>query len=301
MAATIADADVKITLTAVDPIHHGAGTSGNTALLRTQPFVNPHTGQSGTVPYVSGNAFRHGIRDALAWHLVRELGLEDGSLSVAQVALLWSGGALSEPGAKINIERLRSVNTHLPQLTLLGYSAGNDIVTSTLRAQMLHIVCAENVWRLPGWENHPHAARPAGFFRGENFGTRHDPTGGPTDRLLADSGLFDTGPKNGTPTQMIYDFQTVIPGTIFVTGLTLEAATQPQADALACALAYLARDGITYLGAKRAVGYGRCRMDIDDPKGIVTGDAIQDATTRRVDWITSHRDDILNLLGELAK
>lgn len=294
MATTIADTRVNLTLTALDPIHHGAGTSGNTALLRTQDVVLPD-GRQVSVPYISGNSIRHALRDALAWHLVRTINVADGDLTVGQVALLWSGGALSEPGAKLNIDRLRRVGELLPHLTMLGYSASNDIVTSTLRVTHAHLVCAENTWRLPQQLcTHPHAARPAGAYRDEAFGTRHDPTGGPTDRLLAESGMFGT--PAGTPTQMIYDFQVIRAGSILTSTIALEAGTEHHADALATAIAHATPDGIMHLGARRAVGYGRCRADIDAPDGALSTDRVERYTRH----LRDNADAIRALLTELA-
>lgn len=295
MTATIPTVTAQLTLTALDPIHHGAGTSGNTALLRTQDIVLAD-GRTVSVPYVSGNSIRHRLRDALAWHLVRTLGLGEGALTVGQVALLWSGGALSEPGAKVNVDRLRRVGQLLPHLMLMGYSAGNDIVTSTLRVTNAHLVCAENVWRLPAaLRTHPHAGKPAGAFRDEAFGTRHDPTGGPTDQLLAESGMFDS-PKSGTPTQMIYDFQVIRAGSILTTSLTLEAGTQLHLDSLACALAHATPDSTLTLGAKGAVGYGRCSISVDAPADAFTAERVE----RYTQHVATNADAIKALLSELV-
>ena len=301
MTTTVEDVRIGLTLTALDPIHHGAGTSGNTALLRTQTIVDPTTGRQASTPYVSGNSLRHAIRDALAWHLVRSLGVERGELTVGQVALLWSGGALSEPGAKIDVDRMRRVDELLPHLTTLGYSAGNDIVTSVLRVQHAHLVCSENRWRLPDHlRGHQHCGRPAGAFRGEEFGTRHDPAGGPTDRLLADSGMFGAS-RSGVPTQMIYDFQTIRAGAVLSTRLSTEAATEAQLDAIATGVTHAAPDGEMILGARRAVGFGRCAVayagpDVDVAAGVFTAERVERHTQRIVDNGRRIRD----LLAELA-
>ena len=66
--------------------HHGAGSQGNTSLLRTQDVAQPD-GTVARVPFLSGASIRHGLRDALAWHLARTLDLQPGSLSNTQQTL----------------------------------------------------------------------------------------------------------------------------------------------------------------------------------------------------------------------
>lgn len=54
--------DAKIHAIALDAIHHGAGTSGNTQILRMQDIIGPD-GKPARVPFISGNSLKHMIRD----------------------------------------------------------------------------------------------------------------------------------------------------------------------------------------------------------------------------------------------
>lgn len=145
---------VALTATLQTPFHHGAGNAGNTSLLRTQEVMDPKTGNISKVPFLSAASVRHGIREALAWHLIEHAGIEDGSLSKAAVDLLFSGGAVTSTGAKTNLDMARRVEQYLPMLSLLGYAAQSDIVSGTLRASDLMLVCAENNWRCPIQDQH---------------------------------------------------------------------------------------------------------------------------------------------------
>ena len=129
--AALPDVHIPLTLTALSPISHGAGTSGNTQLLRTREVVGPD-GSRASVPYVSGNSLRHTLRAALAWHLVRTLEVEDGSLAKRTVDLLWSGGALTTTGNQADLDMIRRVHQLVPGLGLFGYSAKSDITAGTL-------------------------------------------------------------------------------------------------------------------------------------------------------------------------
>src|SRR5579883_2935407 len=94
---------LPLLFTLLTPLHHGAGTPGNTSLLRRQAMVAPD-GDVAAQPMVSGNSLRHSLRSALAWHLARVLDIEDGGLSKPVVDLLWSGGAITRTGAQIDLE-----------------------------------------------------------------------------------------------------------------------------------------------------------------------------------------------------
>lgn len=298
----VANSTVDLTLTALSPVHHGGGTAGNTAILRLGEVVNPHTGQQTAIPFISGNSLRHAIRDALAWHLARVLRIEAGGLSKLVVDLLWSGGALTTTGNQIDLARARQLG-QVPPLALLGYSAQSDIVSGPLRVSLLNLVCAENGWRLPAHlRDHPHAALPAGRFRGEEFGTRHDITGS-APSLLVETGMLDTAP---TTTQMIYDHEVLLPGSVLYGRVALDAATPIAADALAAALHLLAPAGEMWLAAQRGRGYGQCRLQLADRAS--TAPALlsplpdpAEALDRLETHLRARRDRILAALSEATR
>ena len=192
---------IEYTATLESAFHHGAGVSGNTARLRTQEVVRPD-GTLAHVPFLSANSIRHGLRNALAWHLAKTLDFADSGLTKGEVTLLWSGGGITKTGAQANLELARQANNLIPMLGLLGYAAGSDIISGTLRASDAILVCEENQSRLP-----IPATTKAAHYRGEEFGTRHDLDGSPVARFM-DLAAQDVGSS-----QMIYSLQTLKPGT----------------------------------------------------------------------------------------
>ena len=289
------DVHLPVTLTALSPISHGAGTSGNTQLLRTRDIITPD-GKRASVPYVSGNSVRHTLRAALAWHLVRTLDLPDRSLPKVAVDLLWSGGALSTTGSQADLDLNRRVHQTLPGLGLLGYSAKSDITAGTLWADDVELVCADNVARLPArLQDHPHVELPNGALRTETFGTRHDVVGTPVDRFIALAEGLDTTVDT---VQMIFDQQVIKAGAVLSTGLHLATPTPGHVAALATALDEAAPlvDGrrIINLGGKRSTGHGQCALTDQLPLDI-TGH--RDAYENH---LRTHRDDILALLEEIT-
>lgn len=260
--ATIIPTPMKtIPLEAVltSPFHHGAGTSGNTSLLRTQDVVQPD-GEVKRVPFLSAASIRHGLRDALAYHLVQHAGIKNYSLSKTAVDLLFTGGAVTSTGAKTNLELLRKVNDVLPFLGLLGFAAQSDIITGTLRATDMILVCQENTWRLP---EHLHTEKKAAMFRAEEFGTRHDQATTPAGRYLLTIG------DEITTAQMIWDNQVLMVGAKLYGELSLtpSAVATPQHElVLGAALGLWAPGGQVVLGAKTAQGYGRALITTLDNK-----------------------------------
>lgn len=273
--------DLTVDLTA--PFHHGAGSAGNTSLLRTQDVVQPD-GTVARVPFLSAASIRHALRDALAWHTACTLDIAPGSLSKATVDLLWTGGAVSSTGSRINLDLMRRVEDLYPALRLLGYAAQSDIIEGTLRASDLILVCAENDWRLP---DNLRGARRAAAYRTEEFGTRHDQATSPAGRYLAVVDEVDTA-------QMIWDTQVLAAGSTLHGTITLTpAATEMHHTVLDAALALWAPDGEVALGAKNAQGYGTGRIRNWDTSRAT---AVDTWTTH----LTDHADDILALLDEMG-
>lgn len=299
--AALPDVHMSLTLTALSPISHGAGTSGNTQLLRTREVVGPD-GSRASVPYVSGNSLRHTLRAALAWHLVRTLEVEDGALAKRTVDLLWSGGALTTTGNQADLDMIRRVHQLIPGLGLLGYSAKSDITAGTLWVDDVELVCSENAHRLPPrLADHPHASMPNGAFRTETFGTRHDVAGTPVDRFIRLAELDGTLDS----VQMIHDMQVIKPGATLYSGLHLTVPTFGHLAAFAAAWLEAAPrvDGrqVINLGGKRATGYGQCAVELDasgqmpDQYRDIEGLAAAYETHLR-----DNRDAILALLEEIT-
>jgi hypothetical protein len=289
---------LPLRLVAVDAIHHGAGVSGNTTLLRRQTILTGD-GTLADVPFVSGNSVRHQLRAALANHAVRMLGVAEHGLSKRVVDLLWSGGALTSTGNQIDLDGQRQMDLLAPMVSLLGYSARSDIVSGPLAVDNVHLVCAENRWRLPpDLTGDPHTTVWEGQTAGEEFGTRHDAAGGQAARWISLGDAADTFDKT---TQMIYDVQVIRPGSRLYSSLHLAAGTRGHADALAVAIDEawpLQADGtrLARLGGKTAQGYGRCQLTVDlSPLGDLT-----EARAHHEDLLSGHREAILDLLAAVV-
>jgi hypothetical protein len=287
---------IPLTVTLLSPLHHGAGVSGNTAILRTQEGVNPWTGEDFVVPFVSGNSLRHAIRHACAEVTLAAVEAKLGSLSKPMVDLLYSGGALASPGTpQVDIEAHRRLDGSWAPAGLLGYASRGQIWAGSLYVQMLLPVCAENTWRMPHHPhliNHPHASRPAASLCNEDFGTRHDVVGSAADRFL-DAGLWLGLPDKDRTTQMIHERPVIKAGTVLYGAFELQGATVAHAQALRVAWEWLTSTGTLHLGAGRAQGYGLCRAEADWSQ-------LPDLDVDFVATLQQHRDEVMELLAKAA-
>lgn len=288
-------ADIPLVLTSTSPLHHGAGTSGNTQILRTQPAINPHTGEEYACPIVSGNSLRHAIRHALAEITLGAVDAQPGELSKPLVDLLYSGGALTgSEGSNVDLSGHRNLDERWPAAGLLGYAGRGQIWSGSLYAPILLPLCQENLWRTPeALRTHPMAARPVASLRGEEFGTRHDVAGTSADRWL-DHDLWLGLPDEKRSSQMIYDWQVTLPGTVWYGSLMLHAATVAHAQALRVAWEWLtAVGGVLHLGAKRAQGYGVCQA-------VADWSGLPDLDAGFVAVLAEHKVEVMRLLAEAA-
>lgn len=229
---------IDIIATALEPIVHGAGTSGNTQLLRMQDwfYIDERTRKPVRcrVPFISGNSIKHWLRDKAIRYALDAMGVRDGTLTKAQVDLLFSGGHLSKTGAAVDLTSARKLSELLPPLSLCGYSAGNAMEESKIAVSNLHVVCAENKGRIPDHlRESPMLSIASASLRVEEFGTRHDQSTKAVGRRWLDGAVGEevaakkakqlagksadakktsAADERGDSAQMIYTFQGIAAG-----------------------------------------------------------------------------------------
>lgn len=272
---------LRIRAIALEPIHHGAKTQGNTVSTRRQEVMLPD-GTIDTVPFVSGNSLRHMIRDAGVRYALEAMGIPEGSLSKPVVDLLFSGGSLGGKG-KVTLASARRIAELFPILAVLGYSAGSRITGGRLEVSHMHVICEQNIQRRPDWiDMGPRWLIEAGPQVGTMFATRVDAariehsaaylalTDKASDIAAADKPKGRAKEdKPADSTQMIFDWEVILPGAELWATVTYRGLKSGELDALVSALSY-ACDGrhsdggyLFTVGAKRGTGHGRMSWHID--------------------------------------
>lgn len=317
---------IELDVTVLDGIHHGAGVSGNTAMLRTQDICDDE-GNLARVPWVSGSSFKHLLRDAGARHAIKTLRLDDGSLPKSVVDLLFSGGHLTKSGSAVGLGKARELEALFPIL-MLGYSAGNTMRSSRVHIDNFHLVCSENKFRTPKYlQELPHTKKLAGAYKSEEFGTRHEASKAPyvsrllegdARRLLEDKNAkaVESGQKQdkGDSSQMIFEFQTIVPNSRMFSTIYFDELNRLEMGALKAALSFACQGGSDeegyhyYLGAKRSSGWGRVAIKMighkDVSPSISESEAMEVCMDPQVEYerhLTSHKDEILEALKEATK
>lgn len=322
----------------LEPLHHGAGTSGNTQILRTQRIYSPTIERIAHLPYISGNSLKHMIRVGATKFALNVMEIEDHALTKPIVHLLFSGGALGKKGSIVRIDKARDLERLFPVLSMCGYSAANNMPPSKIRVDHLHLVCNENLFRMPGHlQKTPEASRRMAEFRSEEFGTRHESTRIdhvarrmlPQETIDKDQELLSIAAeqaeckiargKQPGSAQMIYEFEVLSPGTLWWGGLWFDELTELEFAALKSGLAYASRgkagdDGIIFmLGAKSSVGFGRVSAkftgairEISTPQYKPSELPVPDHKNDKkelnsyVNHLQSNKKDILTLLQMVA-
>jgi len=315
------------TALALDPIHHGAGSSGNTQVLRRQDIIL-EDGTRARVPFVSGNSWKHKIRESGAQFALDAMGIENG-LKKSVIDLLFSGGSLSKTGSAVNLSQARKLEKLFPIAAICGYSAGNTMSSSKLIVEPMHLVCAENRYRVHT-ELTDHIApalltQKSAAYLSEDFGTRHEQKNPNIAKLLEvdqrnaleaaiSHNVMETHTDKGDSIQMIYEFETIKSGAQFFGAIHFRGLSKLELAALQSALSY-GCDGTTpdqkmiyRVGAKSSVGFGRVavqwhgslREDIRPPNfedlQALTSFANTDTIAMYIEHLRQHKDEILSAM-----
>lgn len=130
-------------------LSHHSEVMGNMALFMRQKIMLPDLSIV-EVPYVTGDACRHMMRESMSLALLAAIGLTTG-LSEGANRLLFNGGMLTGKGnaAVVNLTEYRNLCRLIPHIALFGGCAGNRPIPGTLKVGVLRLLCQETVHLLP--------------------------------------------------------------------------------------------------------------------------------------------------------
>jgi len=143
----------EVLLEAVSPVAHHHEVFGNHAVIARRKVRLP-SGEWAHVPAVSGDALRHGMREAAAYAFLDAAGLLDaGQLTEAALRLLFSGGMVTGVGdaANIRLDDYRTMVDLVPPLALLGGCASNRVIPGRMVVEDAMLVCEESRHLVPAW------------------------------------------------------------------------------------------------------------------------------------------------------
>lgn len=133
-------------LEAAEPIAHAAESIGNESTLMRRK-VRQADGSIVSIPCITGDTMRHGMREASSYAMLDAAGIPDGGLSEAALRLLFAGGMVtgSNDGA-VRLDEYREMCDLIPTLALFGGCARNRVIPGRLRVSDGTLICDET-WR----------------------------------------------------------------------------------------------------------------------------------------------------------
>lgn len=151
----------EFVLEAAEPIAHHAESFGNEAIAMRRKIRAPAGWTS--IPIVTADTMRHGLREASAYALLDAAGLLDNpSLSEAALRLLFAGGMVTgKSGGAVKLDSYRALCDLIPPLALLGGCAQNRIIPGRMVVEDATLVCVETAGFVPAWVTD---------FAGDRFG-----------------------------------------------------------------------------------------------------------------------------------
>lgn len=251
---------------------------GNSAIIMRRKTRQPGGGWA-QVPAISGDAMRHGLREAIAYAYLDAAGMLDtAKLTEAALRLLFAGGMVTGRGdaSVTNMDVYNEMVELMPSLALLGGCAGNRVIPGRLIVEDAVLVCAESKAGMPAWilEN----AGPLDSCRSHVElvqRVRMDPTLDPGKRNLLSDGaqgdvkgrLASSASASATDDALMRDdskssmmprtFECVAQGSLFSWSVTAQCWSDLDVDTfMTMVAAFLSHARV---GGKRGTGHGLLR------------------------------------------
>lgn len=281
VAMTVEKKRYDFLLEAMTPIAHHAETLGNTAILMRRKVRLP-TGEFVTVPIITADTMRHGLREAGAETLREVAGLAP-QFDEGALRLLYAGGMMTGrgDGGTVNLDNYRKLCEMVPHMALMGGCASNRVIPGRMQVQDALLVCEETLHLVPQWVRDALAARgaitaPARSHVDEEQRVRMDPTldpgkrklltagaeGAIEQRLLASEKAHERGDERGMDeaksSMMPRRAEVLAPGSLFYWSVSCACFDALEIDTLnVLVTAFL---GAAMVGGKKGTGHGALRV-----------------------------------------
>lgn len=265
-------------LRADSPIAHHSESVGNAAIAMRKKVRQPD-GSFASVPCVTGDTMRHGLREAASYCLLDAAGmLAAPDLSEAACRLLFAGGMVTgSAGGAVKLSEYHEMVDLVPPLSLLGGCAQNRVIPGHMQVSYAELICEEQRHMLPSWvleyaEADGAVVSSCRAHLEEAVRVRMDPMLDPGKRALLTAGereavdrkllasetaseMRDAAAKDESKSSMMpRSFERIVQGSLFYWHVTADCYSELEIDTFTtmCA-AFLARARV---GGKRGTGHG---------------------------------------------
>lgn len=257
---------IHLLLETLSPLTHMSGTSGNEAIINREAII--YKDEIRHVPVISGNAIRHKlIREPGAMFIIGACNMA-GKMNIDQLNYMFNGGSLVESSVSCNIRKIADMQQTLPLYRLLGGCLKNQIVAGSINVHRGMLICRENADRI-------NSILPDGYaidqniFPAERFIDQYQYTRGDANKMkdidfFAAVDELNTGETKEKSNLMIFNGQTIVPGSLFYLGFVLNNVSDLELGALFHALSRW--NG--FLGGQGSRGHGQCKISLLSSDGI---------------------------------
>lgn len=250
---------LNVLATALTKITHMMGTKGNESLINREGLL--YNGKVIQVPFLSGNAIRHKmIREPGSMDLIKQCDLR-GKLSIEQLNFMLNGGSLTDSSISTNIGKIYNMQKLLPLYRLLGGSLSNQVVSGSLNVSFGFMFCKENQERISKLLEDKSIVDDFKLRNFEHFIGNFQYTRSSSSNTKGAKSIIR---NDETDTNlMIYNGQTLIPGTKFLIQFHLINCDDIELGALLNALQCYIDEGCNIGGMSR-IGHGRIGLEFLD-------------------------------------
>lgn len=267
---------LEFLLEAESPLAHHEASYGNTAVIMRQR-IRQRDGTFASVPIVTGDTMRHGLREAATYALLDIAGMLGETLSESALRLLFAGGMVTGGGGQsVRLDDYREMVDLVPTLALLGGCAMNRVIPGQMVVDPALLICEETKHVVPVW-----ALEAAGALHScrshveEVQRVRMDPLLDPGKqklllpaarkatecRLLASESASETGDaiavESSKSSMMPRRYETVVQGSLFYWSVSARCYSALDLDSLMTMVGAFLREA--RVGGKRGTGHGRLR------------------------------------------
>lgn len=154
------DPQIGVVITCESPLAHGADTKAGNATIFRRCQVLSDMGHTLELPFYAGNALRGQMRDLLADHFLKTIGLDTHKgnplCNLWFFHALYAGGALEEKSkntanirkklgnaGRLNIDAMSEFRNNIPMLSVLGAAISNRIISGKINVCDARPRCVE--------------------------------------------------------------------------------------------------------------------------------------------------------------
>lgn len=193
------------------------------------------------IPALHGNSFRGKLRDIGATYMLEKINTKKNSVKLPRYHMLFSGGALEKQDCVLDMNKKKEMRELLPFLSIFGAAIGSEMLRGKLIVSSLLPQCKELDTGERSFNDMVQIVRY----------TRKDDAKDDVNGYLEEK----TGVKTGVKTQMFYETEVLVKGTILEGEILLDSDNEIEIECLNSILKEFNKK--PFIGGTSRAGHGK--------------------------------------------